>query len=124
LAGDIDAGVIVVTVLRRIDPVAGEDERRLDLHGDAALPCQREVGGQDVLPGVGSAPGRDCRHQLRLGAIDVRLRHRERLEKGPAIADRLQTHPVEEGGDVVRGDSPLDAERIATGHLRCGQKNT
>ena len=123
LAGDVETGVVAVAILRRVDAVAGEHQRRRDVHVDAALPCQREVGGQARNRGRSLPPlGGDRRAQLGLRAVDDGLRHREVLEVGPAVADWLQAQPVKESGDVVGGDAPFEAQRVAAAHLRCGQE--
>src|SRR5204863_7218041 len=50
-------------------------------------------------------------------AVDPARRHREVLKIGSAIADRLQTGAMEEAGNVLRGDAPFGAERIAPAHF-------
>src|SRR5437867_2593355 len=50
-------------------------------------------------------------------AVDPARRNREVLKIGSAIADRLQTGAMEEAGNVLRGDAPFGAERIAPAHF-------
>ena len=50
-------------------------------------------------------------------AVDVRLDHREVLEIGAAVADRLQLVAMIKAGDVLRRDAAFRAERITAPHL-------
>ena len=48
--------------------------------------------------------------------IDLAGDHREVLEVGAVVADRLEAGAVEERRDVLGRDTPFTAERIATAH--------
>ena len=64
----------------------------------------------------------EARAQKRGAAVDVRLDHREVLEVGATVADRLQLVAMVKPGDVLRRDAAFEAERIAPPHLVGRQK--
>ena len=125
LAGDVDAGEVVVLVLGCGDAIAGEHQRRVDRDVGIALARHREVGAERVVAARGAATGgrrAEARAQERGAAVDLRLGHREILEVGAVVADRLQLVAMIEPGDVLRRDASFSAERIAPRHLVRGEK--